>query len=300
MTELFSIKAGRAFRREGTNFIDSESTRGTLLLEAGEDDLLYLRWRTRDGDTSTREDLELVVFPSDATLKKISDDPSVRIYALSFQSSDQLHFFWLQVTVLDPDGSQDASNVEVINTIMAEFDPESIGGTTANTESVGVTTGPGVSDNNVRGAPTGPLNPEQLDSVVQEILRNLQGHSRVGVAPDVALSDILTSSTLASLLQDPEVAGSLTQFLPPELLSSSYAASVSIQELMKRTVASAPFRASVRSLDQALSTGLLGGLVANLGMPVEAGLGIHPFLEAIKAQAKSQDETMREGQDEGN
>ncbi|EUC67331.1 proteasome complex subunit rpn13 ubiquitin receptor domain protein [Rhizoctonia solani AG-3 Rhs1AP] len=250
MTELVSIKAGRAFRREGTNFIDSESTRGTLLLEAGEDDLLYLRWRTRDGDTSAREDL-------------------------------------------DPDGSQDASNIERINTIIAEFDPESIDGTTANAGSA-----PEVTNNNVQGAPTGPLNPEQLDSVVQEILRNLQGHSRAGVAP--ALSDILTPSTLTSLLQDPEVVGSLTQFLPPELLSSSHAASVSIQELMKQTVASAPFRASVRSLDQALSTGLLGGLVTNLGMPVEAGLGIHPFLEAIKAQAKNRDETMRDGQDERN
>ncbi|CAE7127448.1 unnamed protein product [Rhizoctonia solani] len=296
MTELFSIKAGRAFRREGSNFIDSESARGTLLLEAGEDDLLYLRWRTRDGDTSTREDLELVVFPSDATLEKISNDPSVRMYVLKFQSSDQLHFFWLQ----DPDGSQDADSIGRINRLMSEFDPESIGGATASTENVssrGITTG--VSNTSVQGAPAGSLNADQLDSVVQEILRNLQGHRRAGVAPDVALSDILTSSTLASLLQDPEAIGPLTQFLPQDLVSSSHAASVSVQELMKQTIASAPFRASVRSLDQALSTGLLGGLVANLGMPVEAGLGIHPFLEAIKAQA-SQDETMRDDQDKGN
>ncbi|KDN51591.1 hypothetical protein RSAG8_00136, partial [Rhizoctonia solani AG-8 WAC10335] len=287
MTELFSIKAGRAFRREGTNFIDSESARGTLLLEAGEDDLLYLRWRTRDGDTSAREDLELVIFPSDATLERVSNDPSVRMYILKFQSSDQLHF--------DPDSSQDAGSIERINRLMTEFDPESIRGT-ANAASVDVTAGD--SNNNVQGAPAGPLDPEQLDSVVQEILRNLQGHRRAGVAPDVALSDILTPSTLAPLLQDPEVIGSLTQFLPPDLLSSSHAANISIQELMTQTVASAPFRASVRSLDQALSTGLLGGLVVNLGMPVEAGLGIHPFLEAIKTQAKSQDETMRDGQDD--
>ena len=60
---------------------------------------------------------------------------------------------------------------------------------------------------------------------------------------------------------------------------------MSRQQMLSQTVASAPFRASVRSLDQALSTGLLGGLVANLGMPMEAGLGVHPFLEAIKVQA---------------
>jgi hypothetical protein len=89
---------------------------------------------------------------------------------------------------------------------------------------------------------------------------------------------------------------SLAQFLPADLLSSPYATDVSLQEVMKQAVASAPFRASVRSLDQALSTGLLGGLVTSLGMSAEAGLGIHPFLEAIKTQAKSQDETQRGGQ----
>lgn len=103
---------------------------------------------------------------------------------------------------------------------------------------------------------------------------------------DVALTDILTPSVLAPLLQDVKVTELLAQFLPADLLSpSSQIAAMSLQEMLKQTVASAPFRTSVRSLDQALSTGLLGGLVANLGMPMEAGLGIHPFLEAIKTQA---------------
>ncbi|ELU44038.1 proteasome complex subunit rpn13 ubiquitin receptor domain-containing protein [Rhizoctonia solani AG-1 IA] len=277
MTELFSIKAGRAFRREGSNFIDSESTRGTLVLEAGDDDLLYLRWRARDGDISTREDLELVIFPSDAKLERISEDPSVRMYVLKFQSSDQLHF--------DPDSAQDTSHIEKINNIMLNFDSESLSGPTES-----------IASNNSVQAPTGPLNPEQLNSVVQEILRNLQGHSRAGVAPDVALSDILTPSILATVLQDSEVVNSLTQFLPVELLSSPYATQVPLQEVMKQTVASAPFRSSVRSLDQALSTGLLGGLVTSLGMPVEAGLGIHPFLEAIEKQARGHGKTTRDKQ----
>ncbi|CAE6509461.1 unnamed protein product [Rhizoctonia solani] len=292
MTVLITIKAGRAFRRESTNFIDSESTKGTLFLEAGQDDLLYLRWRARDGDASTREDLELVIFPSDARMEKVSNDPSLRMYVLKFQSSDQLHFFWLQ----DPDSSQDASSIERINNLMSEFDPESTESTTANAANVRASSG--VPGNSVQGLPAGPLNPEQLDSVVREILRNLQVRSQAGVLPDVALSDILTPPTLTPLLQDPEVISSLAQFLPPDLLSSPYATAISTQEMVKQTVASAPFRASVRSLDQALSTGLLGGLVANLGMPVEAGLGIHPFLEAIKTQANDQDESMQEG--EGN
>lgn len=92
---------------------------------------------------------------------------------------------------------------------------------------------------------------------------------------------------------------SLAPFLPTDLLSSSSpVADMPRQEMLSRIVASAPFRTSVRSLDQALSTGLLGGLVANLGMPVEAGLGVHPFLDAIKVQATQRSETEQRNSDE--
>ena len=45
------------------------------------------------------------------------------------------------------------------------------------------------------------------------------------------------------------------------------------------------FRAAVANFDQALRTGLLGGLVRGLGLPAEAGLGIGPFLQAVQEQA---------------
>lgn len=53
----------------------------------------------------------------------------------------------------------------------------------------------------------------------------------------------------------------------------------------------------MRSLDQALATGLLGGLVRGLGLPDEAGTGVIAFLNAIKDQAErrasgSGDDTM--------
>lgn len=39
------------------------------------------------------------------------------------------------------------------------------------------------------------------------------------------------------------------------------------------------------NFDQALRTGLLGGLVRTLGLPEEAGTGVGPFLRAIQEQA---------------
>lgn len=44
------------------------------------------------------------------------------------------------------------------------------------------------------------------------------------------------------------------------------------------------------SFDQALRTGLLGGLVRGLGLPDEAGTGIEPFLRAVQEQADNEDE----------
>lgn len=153
-------------------------------------------------------------------------------------------------------------------------------------------------------------------------MRGLQGN-RAGVAPgkptcrimsmsnpltltilcfepkDLSLTDILTPAVLSPILQDPLVVESLAPFLPTDLLSpSSPVADMPRQEMLRQTVGSAPFRASVRSLDQALSTGLLGGLVVNLGMPMEAGLGVHPFLDAIRAQAAERNQSEQGDKDD--
>ena len=48
MTEpLLAFKAGRAFRREGTNFVDPSPTKGAIILSSGEDGLLHFIWKNR-------------------------------------------------------------------------------------------------------------------------------------------------------------------------------------------------------------------------------------------------------------
>lgn len=80
MSPLFSTRAGRAFRREGTTFVDADSAKGTLSLELGDEDLLYLRWRARDGSTSMREDL-VSSYNHSNTLSRIL--PSMRPHLVS-------------------------------------------------------------------------------------------------------------------------------------------------------------------------------------------------------------------------
>lgn len=51
MAELIlAFKAGRAYRREGTNFIDPNPTKGAIILSRGDDELLHFLWKNRTND----------------------------------------------------------------------------------------------------------------------------------------------------------------------------------------------------------------------------------------------------------
>lgn len=48
MSEIrLAFKAGRAFRREGTNYVDADPRKGAVLLQNGEDGLLHFIWKNR-------------------------------------------------------------------------------------------------------------------------------------------------------------------------------------------------------------------------------------------------------------
>ena len=42
-----AFKAGRAFRRENTNWVDPSPTKGAIILRNGDDGLLHFIWRNR-------------------------------------------------------------------------------------------------------------------------------------------------------------------------------------------------------------------------------------------------------------
>lgn len=42
-----AFKAGRAFRRDNTNFVDPDPTKGAILIQNGEDTLLHFIWKNR-------------------------------------------------------------------------------------------------------------------------------------------------------------------------------------------------------------------------------------------------------------
>jgi 26S proteasome regulatory subunit N13 len=44
---LLAFKAGRAFRREGTNIVEASPTKGAIVLTSGDDGLLHFIWQNR-------------------------------------------------------------------------------------------------------------------------------------------------------------------------------------------------------------------------------------------------------------
>jgi 26S proteasome regulatory subunit N13 len=48
--QLLAFKAGRAFRRDGTNIVDPNPTKGAIILASGDDGLLHFMWKNRTTD----------------------------------------------------------------------------------------------------------------------------------------------------------------------------------------------------------------------------------------------------------
>lgn len=132
----------------------------------------------------------------------------------------------------------------------------------------------------------GPAQPtaEQLEAFRRLVagLPPAGGPSSSGI-PDLSLQDVLSPSALAPLFAtaSPTTLRAIFPTLPSDLPIPPS------PEVLRQVVESPQFQAQVRSLDRALQTGLVGSLVVGLGLPEEAGLGIRPFLDAIKAQAKA-------------
>ncbi|KAJ7212232.1 adhesion regulating molecule [Mycena pura] len=271
---LLAFKAGRAFRRENSNTVEPSPTKGAILLTAGEDGLFHFTWKNR---TTNVVDEDLILFPGDASFVKVPQ-ASGRTYVLKFSSSDQRHFFWLQ----DASTTRDEEFVANINRLLE--DPESnlvwntAGTETAVSQSQASTSAqPAASAASSSNSATAPLIPPEQLAQLQALL---SGSRSTPATPEYSLTDILTPANLGPLFTShPELIQTLFPHLPPDLPVPPSA------EALQRIINSPQFRAAVSNFDQALRTGLLGGLVRTLGLPEEAGTGIEPFLRAVQEEA---------------
>ncbi|KAI0755000.1 proteasome complex subunit Rpn13 ubiquitin receptor-domain-containing protein [Daedaleopsis nitida] len=282
MAEIrLAFKAGRAFRRGNTNFVDPDPTKGAILLQNDEHGLLHFIWKNRSNNEAEED---LILFPEDATFAKVEQSAWGRTYVLKFSSSNQRHFFWMQ----DADGSRDEEFVGNINRLLV--DPSIVpiwysAGYNPNSQSAGPSTS--AASTSAPAASSSQAQPGGYQATPEELARIRSIVSSLGasagtpqVQHEISLTDVLTPANLRPLFASrPELARSLFPHLPPDLPSPPTV------ETLEQIVSSPQFRAAVRNLDQALRTGLLGDLVRTLGLPAEAGTGVEPFLRALQEQA---------------
>ncbi|TFK40600.1 proteasome complex subunit Rpn13 ubiquitin receptor-domain-containing protein [Crucibulum laeve] len=272
---LLAFKAGRAFRRDGSNIIEPNPTKGAIVLSNGEDGLLHFIWRNRttNVDEEAGDEMDLILFPSDATFTKVSQS-SGRVYVLKFSSSNQRHFFWMQ----DASSTRDQEFADNVNGLLQDPEYELVWNTAASSfQPQASSSTQGASSHRSSGS-NFQATPEQL-AALQAALTTMSA-STTQQESDLSLTDILTPANLTPLFNThPELISTLFPHLPPDLPVPPSA------DAIQRIIHSPQFRSAVSSFDQALRTGLLGGLVRGLGLPDEAGTGIVPFLRAVQEQA---------------
>ncbi|KAF9046334.1 proteasome complex subunit Rpn13 ubiquitin receptor-domain-containing protein [Panaeolus papilionaceus] len=280
-----AFKAGRAFRREGSNVVECNPTKGAIYLSNGDDGLLHFIWKNR-----VTNDIEedLILFPSDATFSKVDQSPSGRVHVLKFSSSNQRHFFWFQ----DANSNRDAEFTENLNGLLQDPDYDvqwRIPIERVNASATSASQPAASSSSTARLAnPSGSSNfqatPEQLQAL-QRVLSGMRG-SQAPQPSELSLTDILTPANLTPLFSShPELVSTLFPHLPADLPVPPSA------EALNQIIRSPQFRAAVSNFDQALRTGLLGSLVTTLGLPEEAGTGVAAFLRAIQQQADRERES---------
>ncbi|KAG6917461.1 hypothetical protein DXG01_002438 [Tephrocybe rancida] len=267
---LLAFKAGRAYRRPGTNFVDARPEKGAIVLTNGDDGLLHFIWKNR---TTGNVEEDLILFPSDATFVKVPQAGSGRVYVLKFSSSDQRHF--------DASSARDDEFVDNTNGLLD--DPEY-------TLQWGASQQPEASTSAASSSSAAPsqfqATQEQLDQFAA-ILRSAGSGTSAAQDPELSLTDILTPAVLGPLFTShPELIPALFPHLPPDLPMPPSA------DVLGRIINSPQFRSALSSFDQALRTGLLGNLVRGLGLPEEAGTGVAAFLRAVQEQADQERDGM--------
>jgi len=285
------IRAGRALRHsDSSNTVTPQATPGEITITENDDGLIHFNWTNRE---TRNVEMDLIIFPSDATFLPVAQAPGGRIHVLKFSSSDQRYFFWFQ----DSFPGAHASYARNLNGLLEDpdfsvgFDRDADDAARAGEQLVASTSTAANVSASISGTASGGTaqpTPEQLEAFRQLIagLPTSAAASSSSGSPDLALGDVLSPQALAPLFAtaSPETLRAIFPTLPTDMPIPPS------PEVLRRIVESPQFQAQVRALDRALQTGLVGSLVVGLGLPEGAGLGIRPFLDAIKAQAKANKE----------
>ncbi|PRP89704.1 hypothetical protein PROFUN_00046 [Planoprotostelium fungivorum] len=105
------FRAGKLNYNTTTHGLTADTRKGLFQIVQTRDPLTHIIWKDRT--TGAVED-NLIIFPGEATFKKVSQCTTGRVFLLEFRTSARKLFFWAQ----DPSEDQDEENVKKVNQLI--------------------------------------------------------------------------------------------------------------------------------------------------------------------------------------
>eukprot|EP00798_Chlamydomonas_sp_ICE-L_P020656 gene20656-27442_t len=303
---LTSFRVGRMSLVDSK--LQSDPRKGLLKLVKSDDELVHIQWylRNSDGSTSTEPEDDVVVFPGECMMEKMSHG---RFLLLKFVDDQERNmFFWLQETAVDKDmqlvenfnsSLEGAADMEVTPAAPAPAPPAApaaaptpaapAAAPTPAASSAASAPASGQADlasllsMALAGAgapPAAAPGPSSTDALAQSLLAQLMGGQPFGqgggmmmqrrqdVGP--SLTKVLSTDVLLQLFKRPGMLERLAPHLPEEQCT---------QALLEELASSPPFRQQLAAFSGAIQSGQLD--LAQLGLPSARGFSIADFLEAI-------------------
>jgi len=296
---LVECRAGKMIIRGKT--VSADPRKGLIQLEQTPDNLMHFRWKDR---TTGTVDTDLIIFPDEATFKRIKQCTTGRVYLLEWKTTARRMFFWMQEPNEEKDEDLCSKINQYINSppaqggdlnqsqLMQMMEQGSRGtrpGTAASvpntiTPSSGGTAGVVAAPSNSAPSSGGQGSTAISQDFLQSVLTRIGLPGQEGISPsggarqrreDADLTDVMDPEALIPLLQNPAIQQQLMQFLPEGNRNPE-----EIQQLLR----SPQFAQAVATLNAAIQSGELSEFMPHFGLPSSVGGpegGVNALIQAL-------------------
>jgi len=297
---LVECRAGKMIVRGKT--VSADPRKGLIQLEQTADNLMHFRWKDR---TTGNIDTDLIIFPDEASFKRIRQCTTGRVYLLEWKTTARRMFFWMQEPNEDKDEdictkinqhinnppgatTQGGASTEHLNQAQL-MQMMQQGGTrraaasnpaSAPSAAAGATAPSSGGVSSAGGLESAAISQDFLQSVLTRIgVSGQEGGSaqsrntaRQQRRDDTDLNDVMDPDALLPILENPAIQQQLMQFLPEGNRNPE-----EIQQLLR----SPQFAQAVGALNAAIQSGELSELLPHFGLPISAVGGTEGGVNAL-------------------
>jgi len=279
-SNLFQFRAGR-MSMNGTT-VSADKRKGYVqIFQSTADDLMHFVWKER---TSNTNEIDLIIFPDEATFKRVTQCTTGRVYLLELAQTKKRYFFWSQ----EPNEEKDAEIETKVNQLL---NPPPDNQQASIQQQLLALVGRGIQSNatssssaTTTSSNTATTQPIQID--LAEILRNIrppqQGRDQTQTqqpAQGQGSTPVLTPEVVLPFLSNPVIAVTLRPFLPEEIRSTQDLTSLAHNPQLQQ---------ALENINSVLQSDNASSLLGQLNLEPSAASGVLSFFQAIQRQTEKE------------